>query len=141
MTLGEFQAFVASHPQQCAGVHPHSNADFDGFEQRLGRSLPESLRWLLCQHGYSDGCGIDNLSESVAQSLDCRNSIALPPNWLLLNDWGDGGIVLLDLQTGRICWCGGHNAHNLATGEIDSDADWFEGYPEWVVSRVAALDS
>jgi hypothetical protein len=140
LTLAEFQLLVASHPDKFAGVHPHPAADFDEFERALGHPLPESLRWLLSTHGYSECCGVDNLTEAVEQTIACRNSIGLPCDWLLLNDWGDGGIVLLDLSTGRICWCGAHNAANLADGKIDSDADWFSGYPEWTACCVEDAD-
>ena len=136
MTLAEFQLFVASHPEEFAGVHPHPTADFDRFERELGNALPESLKWLLGTHGYSRCSGVDNLSEAVEQTIACRSTIALPLHWLLLNDWGDGGIVLLDLPTGRVCWCGAHNAGNLAGGTIDSDAEWYDGYPEWAARRI-----
>jgi hypothetical protein len=136
LTLAEFQSFVASHPAQFDGVHPHSASDFDEYERRLGHPLPESLRWLLGTHGYSECCGVDNLAEAVERTLACRESIGLPQNWLLLNDWGDAGIVLIDVPTGRVCWCGAHNAGNLADRKIDSDADWFDGYPEWTARRV-----
>lgn len=138
MTLDEFQSFVASHPEKFAGIHPHPAADFDEFERRLGHPLPESLRWLLGTHGYSECSGVGNLAEAVEQTIACRGSIGLPRNWVLLNDWGDAGIVLLDLPKGRVCWCGAHNAGNLADGKIDTDADWFDGYPEWTANRVEA---
>lgn len=137
MTLREFQIFVASRSEMFQGVHPHLTSDFNQFEQELKRSLPISLRWLLGTQGYSDFCGVDNLEEAVKRTLACRTSMSLPLNWLLLNDWGDGGIVLLDLATECLCWCAAHNLHRLADGEIDSDADWFDGYPEWVVRRLA----
>lgn len=138
MTLAEFQSFVASHPTKFAGVQLHAAAGFDEFERKLGHALPDSLRWLLGTHGYSECSGVESLPEAVRQTLACRSSIALPDNWLLLNDWGDAGIVLLDLPTGRVCWCGAHNAGNLADGKIDGDADWFDGYPEWTANRVEA---
>jgi hypothetical protein len=140
MTLWEFQTFVSSHGDLFGGVRPHSAGELDQFEKALGHPLPNSLRWLLGELGYSECCGVSSLEEAVAQTLACRKSIALPANWLILNDWGDAGIVLLDLPTGRVCWCGAHNAGNLAGGRIDSDADWFDGYAEWVVRRVADAD-
>lgn len=140
MTLAEFKSFVARHANKFAGVHPHPTADFDDFEHKLGHPLPESLRWLLGTHGYSECSGVDNLAEAVEQTIACRSSIRLPRNWLLLNDWGDRGIVLLDLPSGRVCWCGAHNARNLAEGKIDADADWFDGYPEWTANRVEAAE-
>jgi hypothetical protein len=140
MTLGEFQSFVASRPEKFAGVRPDSTAEFDELERKLGHPLPGSVRWLLGTHGYSEACGVGNLTEAVERTIACRASISLPRNWLLLNDWGDGGIVLLDLPTGRVCWCGAHNIGNLADGRMDSDADWFEGYPEWVARRIEGAD-
>lgn len=136
MTLSQFQLFVASRPHDFAGVHTYTAADFARFESQLGSPLPDSLRWLLGNHGYSQASGVDNLDEAVNQTIVCRSSISLPRNWLLLNDWGDGGIVLLDLLTGRVCWCGAHNVANLNGGMIDTDADWYDGYPEWAVSRI-----
>lgn len=123
-----------------AGGHPHTEEEFQEFERALGHPLPEALRWLLGTKGYSECCGVSNLAEAVEQTLKCRVSIKLPHTWLLLNDWGDRGIVLLDLPTGRICWCGAHNAGHLAEGGIDADADWYEGYPEWAASRLEETD-
>jgi hypothetical protein len=140
LTLSEFQSFVAARPQNFAGVHPHTDAEFARFESQLGHALPDALRWLLGVHGYSQGSGVDNLAEAVDQTTACRSSISLPHNWLLLNDWGDSGVVLLDLPTGRVCWCGAHNVANLAGGTIDSDADWYDGYPEWAASRIEDAD-
>jgi hypothetical protein len=140
VTLSQFQAFVASHADRFDGVRPHPAEELDRFEEALGHPLPASLRWLLGELGYSECCGVSNFEEAIAQTLACRQSIELPANWLLLNDWGDAGIVLLDLPTGRVCWCGAHNAGRLAREGIDSDADWFEGYPEWVVQRLEDAD-
>src|SRR5258705_9928333 len=131
MTLEKFQAFVGLHADRFVGVHPHSTAELDGMERVLGGRLPDALRWLLTEHGYSECCGVSNLNESVARTLECRRSISLPANWLLLDDRGDAGVVLVDLPTGRVCWCGSYTVGNLATGRVDADADWFDGYAEW----------
>ena len=116
MTLAEFQAFVASRPAQFRGVHPLAASDFDAYEQRLGHPLPESLRWLRGTHGHSECCRVDNLAEAVDRTLACRESIGLARNWMLLNDWGDAGLVLLDMPTGRVCWCGAHDAVTSPAG-------------------------
>ena len=136
MTLDEFQSHVAAHSQVYRGGHPHSAEEFEAFEEILGSSVPMSIRWLLGTHGYSDATGIDNLSESIENTIRCRKSLGLPNEWLLLNDWNDAGVVLLNLNTERICWCGTHNVNRLATGDdLDEDVDWFSNYAEWSVSR------
>jgi hypothetical protein len=139
MTLEEFQAFVAAHADRFVGVHSHTTAELDRMERLLGDRLPEALRWLLTEQGYSECCGVRNLDEAVARTLECRRSISLPTSWLLLDDRGDAGVVLLDLRTGRICWCGNHNLETLPTGQVDADADWFDGYAEWTARCLADL--
>jgi hypothetical protein len=137
MTLKEFQAFVGSHAERFVGVHPHPAAELDQMERLLGGRLPDALRWLLAEHGYSECCGVSNLAEAVKRTLECRRSISLPTNWLVLDDRGDAGVVLLDLSTERVCWCGSHNVSKLATGRVDADTDWFDGYAEWATRCVA----
>ncbi|HLL88460.1 MAG TPA: SMI1/KNR4 family protein [Tepidisphaeraceae bacterium] len=136
MTLSEFQSFVASHLDQFTGVHPHPTADLDDFERRLGRRLPDSLRWLLGTHGYSQCSGADDLAQTVEQTIACRGSITLPHNWLVVNDWGDAGVVLLDMVTGRLCWCSEYDVENVAASRGGQDALWFADYPAWTEQQL-----
>lgn len=137
MTLDEFQSHVAAHAEFYRGVNPHSPEEFAMFEAILGHPIPESVRWLLGTHGYADATGIDNLSESVETTLLCRENLDLPSDWLVLNDWNDAGVVLLNLKSERVCWSGTHNVARVASGNHpDEDIDWFPGYPEWSVSRL-----
>jgi len=136
MTLAEFQAFVHQYSAQFAGVNPIPEVEFDRLEETLGHQLPESLRWLLGEYGYSQQCGIENLDEAVEQTIKWRKSHSLPGHWLILNDWGDGGIVALNLSTGQVCWCDSYDAGRLLTDSPVPNADWFDGYPEWVASRL-----
>ncbi len=143
MTLEEFQSHVAAHGELYRGVRPHSLEEFAAFEAMLGHSIPASVRWLLETHGYTDATGIDSLSESVETTLRCRKNINLPIDWLVLNDWNDAGVVLLNLKSERVCWCGAHNVNRIASGDdLDEDVDWFTGYAEWSVSRLEdAIDN
>lgn len=136
MSLNEFQQFIKNHEQRFVGVHPETAESLEQFELLLGFTLPATLKWLLGTFGYTSECGVDNLEESVRQTLACRDSISLPSNWLLLNDWGDAGIVLLNLESGRICYCGSFEIDNVIAGMPGQDQDWFDGYPEWVFHRM-----
>lgn len=91
------------------------------------------MRWLLGSHGYSDGCGVANLDEAVAQTLACRRVMSLPAHWLILNDRGDAGAVLLDMASGSVCWYDEHDIQTVVAGEPVPAADWFNGYAEWAV--------
>jgi hypothetical protein len=141
VTSSQFEEFVQLNSNLFQGVHPHTLSELGEFERVLEHPLPSSMKWLLSVHGYSECCGVGNLHEAVQQTLSCRHSINLPRKWLLLNDWGDGGVVLVDLIDGRVCWCDSHDINRLATGEqADISANWFDGYPEWVVDRVENVD-
>lgn len=137
MTLEEFQLHVAAHGELYRGVGPHSLEEFAAFEAMLGHAIPASVRWLLGTHGYADATGIDSLSASVKTTLRCRKNINLPIDWLVLNDWNDAGVVLLNLRSERICWCATHNVNRIAVGDdLNEDVDWFPGFAEWSVSRL-----
>ena len=93
MELTEFKSFVSGNQKWFAGVRPETGHSLSQYETELGFPLPPSLKWLLTTYGYSASCGIDNLKESVLRTIECRHSIALPLNVLLINDWGDVGLV------------------------------------------------
>ncbi len=137
MDLPSFQSFVEEHAELFDGVHPESASSLDAAESRLGFRLPSSLRWLLQEWGYSDCCGIDTLDGAVAVTLTCREHFGLPSRYFVVNDWGDGGAVYLDTETGRVRWADGCELHDLAAGRIPTDTvDTFDDFPAWVTSRV-----
>lgn len=77
--------------------------------------------------------------------MRCRAQLCLAPQYVILNDWGDAGIVLLDMAAKNedgeypIYWVGSHNLARLAEGEPwDNDVDVYAGYPEWVMARLEA---
>lgn len=131
MDLPAFQSFVEKHSELFEGVHPESAKSLDTAESRLGFPLPETLRWLLHEWGYSGCCGIDTLEGAVEVTLECRDQIGLPRRYFVLNDWGDGGVVYLDIETGRVrAWVDASELHMLATESMPTDdTATFTDYP------------
>lgn len=137
MRLEDFKQFVTAHIDHYSGVHPHSDGELTAMEAKLGGKFPAQLAWLLRTHGYTQATGVDNLVEAVRATLLCRESINLPRHLVVLNDWGDAGVVLLDLVSGRCCWCGTYDVERIASGqEPVGDVDWFEDFAEWTRSRL-----
>jgi hypothetical protein len=136
VNLADFKMLVASNDRRYRGVRPHSEQEFAAMEARIGYRFPESIRWLLSTHGYGDATGIDNLDESVAATLRCRQTIGLPANWLILNDWQDAGVVLLDLDSSRICWCDSNALPRSGTHQLPAAADWYGDFAEWSLFRL-----
>jgi hypothetical protein len=145
MTLDALRKMVEANGTRFRGVHPESAASLDMAERALGVNLPSSLHWLLKSWGYSAACGVDSLDEAVTATLRCRSAFGLPARYVVLNDWGDAGVVVLeglpdiDPENWPVYWMGGHNLHRLAAGEpADDDYDRYDGFGSWVTARLAA---
>lgn len=65
-------------------------------ELALGVSLPQSLRWILAHHGYWHGTAVSSLQEAIANTLLAREHHHLPLHYVVLNNYEDGGLILID---------------------------------------------
>lgn len=117
MKIEDFKQLVSEFSDQYAGVKAPSETQLAAMEATLGFKFPESLRWLLTVHGYANATGVDSLEGSIGTTLACRETIGLPEHWLILNEWGDAGVVMLDSDSGRCCWCGSHDVERIARGK------------------------
>ena len=146
MKLPEFQSVVAQNAPWFEGVHPETLETLTAAERKIGAVLPPSLKWLLSERGYSSACGIDSLDIAVEVTLRCRKSLQLPERYILLNDWGDAGVVFLDTATAnaegeyKVFLADTHYITRLANGQEVSgdreDVDVFSDFPEWIMSRL-----
>ena len=135
MEFSEFQSFVQKNAEWFQGVHPESAASLERAEAQLDCILPASLKWLLTEWGYSGACGIGSLDDAVTATLRCRDALRLPPHYVILNDWGDGGVVYLDTHNGTVNWTDAHSL-DLADGSNPAGTDTFSDFPAWVASRL-----
>jgi hypothetical protein len=84
MKLQEFKNIVAENAELYAGVMPETAVTIRDAESALGCRLPESLVWLLTEHGYSDACGVASLGDAVEATRRCQQTISLPDGFLIL---------------------------------------------------------
>jgi hypothetical protein len=138
MKLTEFQSFVEENANWFRGVHPESPASLERAELQLGFPLPNSMKWLLTEWGYSGPCGIPSLVDAVNNTLRCRAAIQLPRHQMILDDRGDAGVVCLDSRNGVVVWMGAHEIERFMAGLALSDADTFEDFSAWVISCLEA---
>ncbi len=113
------------------------------IEQALGIHLPETIKWLLVNHGYSSACGLDGFTGrdgTIDITIRCRVNLQMPENLIILNDWGDAGIIVLKLPSEQILWLGAHSLDALFKQDIiEADVIAFEDYPAWVQERLADM--
>jgi hypothetical protein len=96
MTLHEFQDFVAVNIDWFRGRLPETDSSLQQVERTLGVELPGSLKWLLSEHGYWHGTGVSNLEDTVKDTLDARQHLSLPNKFVVLENFQDGGVILID---------------------------------------------
>ncbi|NJM78743.1 MAG: SMI1/KNR4 family protein [Flavobacterium sp.] len=112
------------------------------FEEQLGFSIPDSIKWFLLNG--EGGIGIENFDDSVKLTLDCRKSINLPTNILILNDWGDSGVVFLILETPqeyKIVWSHEHELiEYIETRSIPENADIYKNFYKWLKNCIQLED-
>jgi hypothetical protein len=65
-------------------------------EELLAVQLPDSLKWLLKQHGYWHGTGVPSLRDAVETPLRWRSRGLLPTRFVVLCDFEDAGAIVLD---------------------------------------------
>ena len=142
MNTEQFKSLVFENEKLFKAVHQESDEQLSKFEQQLGFRLSSSMKWLLSSYGYSRACGITNLEDSVQKTIECRASINLPHNILLINDWGDDSLVfsITDDSSNseyEIFWSNIDGIYGLIYGEpLHKDACRYENYPAWVVDRL-----
>jgi hypothetical protein len=96
MTFHQFQDFVAGNIDWFRGRMPETDSSLKHAELSLGVELPSSVKWLLKEHGYWHGTGVSNLEDAVKDTLDARHHLALPGRFVVLDNFQDGGIILID---------------------------------------------
>lgn len=142
MNFHEFEAFVQSNIDLLHGAHVESASDLEKYEMSLGFHLPRSMKWLLSTHGYSMACGIEDLENSIKITEECRKSIGLPNNILIINDWNDGGVVFAVTNQEpdseyEIVLGDAADLHELAEGKsLPESNERFDNFPAWVANRV-----
>jgi len=141
MDLNEFKIFVTENRKWFHGVNPETEEQLSSYEEQLGFMLPKSLKWLLSCYGYTRSCGVDNLKESIQKTIELRKSIKLPNDIVILNDWGDAGLIFSMAKDTRdseyeIIWANTADLYNLIEGKpLPREADHFENYSAWVLKR------
>lgn len=114
------------------------------FEQKLGVKLPEEMKWLLTNYGYSDAAGIygfDTKYGVIERTEGCRKNCNLSSKHVVLNQFDDT-IVLIDSEDGKTYDLMIEDFFNLIENlPLSNNPRIFSSYSDWVVQRVTKLES
>ena len=133
MSIDRLKELVSQNRVWFEGTAHESESELAGYETTLGTPLPESIRWILSNHGYSHPCGVPSLNEAVRATLLCRDQLSLPVHYLILEDRGDAGIIVMNLDSGVVLWLGSYQVADLAIGEPVLESEYvFPDFAAWV---------
>ncbi len=144
MKIGEFKIFVEKNSRWFQSEYKETIEDISSYEERLGFGVPDSMSWLLSEYGYTRACGVENLEGSMLTTLECRDSIELPNNILIINDWGDGGLVycVADADSDHdyeIIWSDTADIYNLIEGKpLPDNVGRYKNFAIWVEAQLEA---
>ena len=137
MKLSAFKAYVDRHADLFQGKHRETPETIAAAEAQLGVTLPETMRWLLCDYGYSGPSGMEPLSDVIRVTREFRINLGLPREYIILNSWGEAGVVFMNTADGTVYWGDEGDAGELVDSEEPPDSsDMFKDYPAWVADRV-----
>lgn len=137
MTLERMMAIYDGNRARLRGVHPETAQSFKVAESQLGSKLPDSMKWLLSTHGYSQACGIPSLDESVAETLVLWRGNFVPRGWMMLENRGDGGVVLMNLKTEQVIVMEFHEVEDFAVSQVaPPGASVYSSYADWVQAEL-----
>lgn len=142
MTFLQFQDFVAANVDWFRGRLPETESSLKEAEKVLGVELPCSVKWLLKEHGYWHGTGVSNLENAVTDTLDARRHLALPSRWVVLDNFQDGGLILIDAaaETSRgefaMYWVGMEDLGNPPRLEGNTR---YESFGDYVKDRLPSV--
>ncbi|MGO4154621.1 SMI1/KNR4 family protein [Cupriavidus sp. YAF13] len=137
--MASLRELIEQHPDLLMGQKKETEAELRAVETALGVRLPEDVRWLLLACGYGPVLAISNIRESTTDTLRFRAAVGIDPRYVVLNDMGDAGVVLLDTssESSPVIWADWRVAGCLQSVEArPGDAELFESFAAWVQDRV-----
>lgn len=87
----------------------------------------------MTEYGYSDYSGVSNLYESIQLTKDARVHLELPHNYLVLYDYGDGGLILLDTLSEKMRVI--NTAYESIPDKLDSEI-MYESYQDYILDLI-----
>lgn len=129
---------VDKHPALLRGDRKETEDRLRAVEKAFDVRLPADVRWLLLECGYGAVHSVPNIQESIDDTLRFRASVGLDPKYVVLDDKGDAGVVLLDTsnETGPIVWADWRSA-GLHSGA--GEPELFNSFSAWVEDRILEL--
>ncbi len=94
--MSKFRAFVKDNESWFLSDVRETEQSLAHVEASLKLPIPCDIKWLLREYGYGVASGIENMDEAIEKTIQAREFVELPDQYLVLYDHHDGGVILLD---------------------------------------------
>ena len=93
--MSKFQTFVKDIESWFLSDVRETEQSLAHVEASLKLPVPCDIKWLLMEYGYGEAIGIENKGETIEKTIQAREFVELPDQYLVLYDHHDGGVILL----------------------------------------------
>jgi hypothetical protein len=138
------QEIVTAAPELFAGAVREEVALLRKVEADLAIILPEDAHWFLTSCGSGRSNAVPSIEDAARDTLRFRTAVGLPRRYVVLDDRGDAGVVILDTgsSAGPVFWVGTHLTENFpASLSEQADYDVFESFAAWAEFCIADAQS
>jgi len=139
--MKSLKALIEENPDVFCGAVRETEATLFELETRLGVTLPIDVRWFLLKCGSGNSGAVPNARTSISDTIRFRTAVALPSNFVVLEERHDCGSVFLDTSTGSVAWVDSHAIPAFAAGQASaSQYDRFSSFTAWVKECIEQTD-
>lgn len=142
--VAEFENFIKERRGKLRTWTLYSDEEISRVEQRLGVIIPDDLKVALRELGFGHYTKVDGLETPggiVEWTERYRSLFKLPPEYIVLNEMGDVGMILIHLPTGITYWIGLYDYDALMANEPLQDPIVFSSYGEFVMKTITDLET
>jgi hypothetical protein len=133
---------ATSYPRTFAGAITETPEALERLKERLGVQLPADFVWFVTALGSGSSGAFSGISMAEESTLRFRRAIALPSQYIVLDDRNDAGAILLYTDGGSVLWVDAHalvkiGSNTMSTSEYES----FPNLESWIVDCAEEIEN
>jgi hypothetical protein len=133
--MSALQQLISASARLFSGAARTDEAVLRQLETSLGVLVQLDVRLFWLSYGSGLSGAAPSARSSITDTLRFRSAAFLPNQYVVLDDRGDAGAVLLDTVTpdGAVLWVDSHAIGKVASGELlPAEHDYFPTFAAWV---------
>lgn len=136
------QDLATIYPRTFAGAVTETPEALERLKDQLGVRLPVDFVWFATTLGSGSSGAFSGSSLAEESTLRFRSAIALPTQYIVLDDRNDAGAILLDTDEGSVLWVDSHALVKIGRNSLSaSEYESFPNFESWVVDCAEQIEN